>query len=73
MRQNKYHPLVLLFAVASLLFFLTGCVSVGPKYVYPGATAVPANYASVPPGWKMAAPRANLPKGKWWEIFGHCS
>ena len=69
MRRNKYLNLVFSHAVVVLTFLLAGC-AVGPKYVRPNATTIASNYASVPPGWKMASPQANLPKGKWWKIFG---
>jgi multidrug efflux system outer membrane protein len=54
---------------------LAGC-SVGPNYKrasapvetnYIGATNV---YLGGTNDWKLAQPQAELPKGKWWEIFG---
>ncbi len=53
----------------SLLIFASGC-AVGPNYVRPEATEIPANYQVIPSEWKVATPSANLPKGKWWRIFG---
>ncbi len=70
MRRYKYLKLVLSHAVVVFTIFLAGCAAVGPKYVRPTATTISSNYKNVPPGWKIAAPQANLPKGKWWEIFG---
>ncbi len=49
--------------------FIAGC-AVGPNYVRPEATEVPANYQVISGEWKVATPSAKLPKGKWWEIFG---
>src|ERR1700677_1823207 len=46
---------------------LGGC-AVGPNYSRPTVT-VPEAYAATNL-WKLAEPRANLPKGNWWEIFG---
>ena len=31
---------------------------------------MPATYLEATNGWKTAEPRAHLPKGVWWEIFG---
>jgi multidrug efflux system outer membrane protein len=51
------------------LALLTGC-AVGPSYERPPAvTAMPASYAGATNHWKIAAPQAHLPKGRWWEIF----
>jgi multidrug efflux system outer membrane protein len=57
-------------ATVWVITFLTGC-AVGPDYKRPEATAtMPAAYAAVTNGWKVAEPQAHLPKGKWWEVFG---
>lgn len=56
-------PLALL---AGMLVFFAGC-SVGPDYVRP-PTASPDAYKENG-GWKVAQPRDELPKGKWWEIY----
>ena len=48
----------------SLLF--AGC-SVGPDYVRP-PTAAPDAYKENA-GWKVAQPRDELPRGRWWEIY----
>ena len=60
-------------AVTSCL--LTGC-TVGPKYHTPTAET-PAAYKELTPadykntdGWKMAQPKDDALRGKWWEIFG---
>ena len=44
--------------------------SVGPDYHRPEAAAsMPEAYAGAGQEWKMATPRADLPKGPWWEVF----
>jgi len=51
-------------AIASLL--LGGCM-VGPNYHRPEAP-VPAQFKELP-GWTVAAPAADSPKGEWWKAF----
>jgi NodT family efflux transporter outer membrane factor (OMF) lipoprotein len=48
----------------------SGCV-IGPPYQRPVAQA-PASLKEIARNdeWKMATPSDDLPKGKWWEIFG---
>ena len=60
-------------AVTSCL--LAGC-TVGPKYHTPPADT-PAAYKELTPadykntdGWKVAQPKDDALRGKWWEIFG---
>ena len=53
-------------AAAGMLIFFTGC-SVGPDYVRPPAET-PLTYKENA-GWKVAQPRDELPRGKWWEIY----
>ncbi len=53
-----------LLAAVSLLF--TGCL-VGPDYVKP-ITEAPGAYKENAP-WKVAQPRDELPRGRWWEIY----
>jgi NodT family efflux transporter outer membrane factor (OMF) lipoprotein len=55
--------------------FLAGC-NVGPKYHTPPANP-PTAYKELTPddykntdGWKMAQPKDDALRGKWWEIFG---
>lgn len=55
-----------LAAVAGALALLAGC-SVGPDYVRP-PTAAPEAYKENA-GWKVAQPRDELPRGKWWELY----
>jgi multidrug efflux system outer membrane protein len=58
---------LLLCAAASLM--ASGC-AVGPNYRRPEATTVPAAYQGPPGEWKVATPSADVPKGRWWELFG---
>jgi multidrug efflux system outer membrane protein len=70
MRANGYlrmRTCGLLSALAMLV--LSGC-AVGPNYQRPEATTIPEAYAGPSAEWKIAAPRAHLPRGNWWEIFG---
>src|SRR6266481_452930 len=62
-----------------VLALVAGC-AVGPDYKRSEATTIPAAYtgatnvvstdAETTHGWKIAEPRAQIPKGNWWEIFG---
>jgi outer membrane protein, multidrug efflux system len=56
-------------ALALALILLSGC-AVGPDYQRPEATPLPDAYAGSGNDWKIAAPRAHLPRDNWWEIFG---
>jgi multidrug efflux system outer membrane protein len=51
------------------LAVLSGC-AVGPNYQRPEATTIPEAYTGPSGEWKIATPRAHLPRGNWWEIFG---
>lgn len=62
-KLNRTLPSALL---ASMLV-LSGC-AVGPDYVKPDMQ-VPAAFKEQQ-GWKTAQPQDELPRGKWWEIFG---
>ena len=62
------------FWVAAGAVLLTGC-NVGPRYHLPAAP-VPAAYKELTPadyavtdGWKVAEPRDDAVRGKWWEMF----
>ncbi len=55
--------------VLLVLVGMTGC-AVGPNYQRPEVTTIPAAYAGMESGWKIAAPTAHLPRGSWWEVFG---
>src|SRR5471032_290785 len=50
----------------SLALMLGGCM-VGPDYHRP-QVPVPAHYKPLP-GWTMAQPSAEKPKGDWWTAF----
>ena len=43
-----------------------GCM-VGPDYFKPSVPMTPAYKEDQ--GWKLARPRDDIPRGKWWEIF----
>jgi NodT family efflux transporter outer membrane factor (OMF) lipoprotein len=51
------------------ILLLSGC-TVGPKYVQPSVPPPPAAFKETPSNWNPANPRDQLPKGKWWEIYG---
>ena len=51
------------------ILLLSGC-TVGPKYVQPSVPPPPAAYKETPSNWSQANPQDQLPKGKWWEIYG---
>jgi multidrug efflux system outer membrane protein len=58
-------------AVALVALALVAGCSVGPNYRRPAAVAtMPAAYAGAAGEWKVATPRAHVPKGRWWEVFG---
>lgn len=57
---------IILGAAVGVLLLFAGC-SVGPDYVRP-PTASPDAYKENA-GWKVAQPRDELPRGKWWEIY----
>lgn len=70
--RSRTHRLVLAgrFPAALALILLAGC-AVGPDYRRPAAVqTMPAAYDGATSEWKVAAPRADLPKGSWWEVFG---
>lgn len=63
MRRLPY--LAVLAAAAAAL---PGC-TVGPDYVRPAVVA-PAAYKEQPPvDWKVAQPKDDAARGKWWEVF----
>jgi multidrug efflux system outer membrane protein len=55
------------FVASAAVLAIGGCAA-GPNYSRPTAP-VPETYAATNI-WKVAEPRASLPKGNWWEIFG---
>jgi outer membrane protein TolC len=62
MRFTACTALVATFALA-----VGGCM-VGPDYVRPAAPT-PAAYKEAP-GWKVAQPADDAPRGNWWEAYG---
>jgi NodT family efflux transporter outer membrane factor (OMF) lipoprotein len=61
-------------AIAASALVLGGC-TVGPKYHTPSAPTptaykelTPANYPTTD-GWKVAQPKDDALRGKWWEMF----
>ncbi len=51
------------------LAVMSGC-RVGPNYVQPTVPPPPLAFKETPANWKQATPQDQLPKGKWWEIYG---
>jgi NodT family efflux transporter outer membrane factor (OMF) lipoprotein len=52
---------------ALVLLLSAGCM-VGPDYSKPSVPMTSAYKEDQ--GWKLARPRDDIPRGKWWEIFG---
>jgi NodT family efflux transporter outer membrane factor (OMF) lipoprotein len=52
---------------AAGLFFLAAACSVGPNYVRPPAV-VPEAFKEME-GWRVAQPKDQTLRGRWWEIF----
>jgi NodT family efflux transporter outer membrane factor (OMF) lipoprotein len=67
-RRNTVANTVLLPVWGGILL-LSGC-TVGPKYVRPSVPPPPAAFKETPSNWSHANPQDQLPKGKWWEIYG---
>ena len=55
--------------LAGGVLLLSGCM-VGPKYVQPAPPPPPSAYKETPSNWTQASPQDQLPKGKWWEVYG---
>jgi len=55
--------------LAGSILLLSGC-TVGPKYVQPTVPPPPPAFKETPSNWSQANPQDQLPKGKWWEIYG---
>jgi NodT family efflux transporter outer membrane factor (OMF) lipoprotein len=60
---------VVLSAATASMLLLVGC-TVGPKYVQPAVPPPPPAFKETPSNWSQANPQDQLPKGKWWEIYG---
>lgn len=52
--------------VCAIAVLIAGCM-VGPNYHRP-SVPMPAEYKELP-GWSVAAPAADAPKGEWWTAF----
>src|SRR5262245_52828895 len=52
---------------AIVVFLCAGCM-VGPDYSKPSVPMTAAYKEDQ--GWKLARPGDDIPRGKWWEIFG---
>lgn len=48
---------------------LGGCL-LGPDYTRPDTSAQLPDSFKLPPGWKVARPADDAPKGDWWSAFG---
>jgi NodT family efflux transporter outer membrane factor (OMF) lipoprotein len=70
---KKYHRNIVkdaaLLILAGSVLLLVGC-TVGPKYVQPTVPPPPPAFKETPSNWSQANPQDQLPKGKWWEIYG---
>lgn len=56
------------FSLGAIVALLcVGCM-VGPDYHKPSVSMTAAYKEDE--GWKLAQPRDDIPRGKWWEIFG---
>lgn len=67
--QRNFTSTALAISMAAIM--ATGC-AVGPDYERP-ETAMPAQYKAAiaeDSAWKVAAPRDDVPRGNWWEIYG---
>ncbi len=71
--QKLATPLILAASMSST--FLLGACSLAPKYYRP-PVEVPTAYKELTPdnfkgtdGWKMAQPKDDMIRGKWWEMF----
>lgn len=65
-KANALKSLAVLAGVAATL---AGCM-VGPNYRRPPASSPAAFKEPPPPNWKSATPRDEIPRGKWWTLFG---
>jgi NodT family efflux transporter outer membrane factor (OMF) lipoprotein len=66
-RRRPARRFCMLGAGAASLFFFAGC-NVGPKYHKP-TVETPSAYKEIG-DWKIAEPKDETARGKWWEIFG---
>jgi NodT family efflux transporter outer membrane factor (OMF) lipoprotein len=65
--HSRASPFALTVMAALLVATLSACAVVGPDYVRPTAIT-PDAYKEID-GWKVAQPKDNVIRGKWWEMF----
>ncbi len=68
-RPGTFRRAAVVASASVALAVLSGC-RVGPNYVQPTVPPPPLTFKETPPNWKQATPQDQLPKGKWWEIYG---
>ena len=68
-RGSRTAALVAMTALEVIATLLAGCI-VGPNYRRPPAASPAAFKEPPPPNWKSATPRDEIPRGKWWQLFG---
>jgi multidrug efflux system outer membrane protein len=75
--RANHSPRLISWIGLVLAVALVGGCKVGPDYQRPapsGTNSVPTSFAGLSDTnseqWKLAAPAAHLPRGKWWELFG---
>ena len=68
-RPGTYRRNAVMLIAAGSILLLSGCM-VGPKYVQPTVPPPPPAFKETPSNWSQASPQDQLPKGKWWEIYG---
>lgn len=66
--RSERHGLAHRALVATMLCVSVSACMVGPDYVRPSLD-VGAEYKEAP-GWKIAQPSADVPRGPWWHMFG---
>jgi len=59
---------VSLCLVGGLLVFAASC-TVGPRYERPLAPAPAPDAWKMQPPWQQAAPKDEIPKGAWWQVY----
>ena len=69
MKRNPIKHAAGPLSVMFLLSLTLSACSLGPEYKRPEAASTPANYVGTNIEWKVAVPRADLPRGNWWEVY----
>ncbi len=65
---DRFRKMAARVVSALILMLFSGCAA-GPDYQRPEAGRIPEAYIGPGNDWKIAAPRAHVPKDNWWEIF----